>query len=183
MNTTLRTAIALAFTACLAAPAAYAATMSKADYSAAKTRIGATFKADKAACDGMSGNAKDICREEAKATDKVALAELEYSYTGKPADQMKLRTVKADTAYAVAKEKCDDQAGNAKAVCVTEAKAVKTKALADVKLGEKVGEARTDAAQTKRDADYKVLAEKCDALAGEAKAGCISAAKAQTGKT
>ncbi|MEI2678171.1 MAG: hypothetical protein V9G29_10180 [Burkholderiaceae bacterium] len=32
-------------------------------------------------------------------------------------------------------------------------------------------------------ADYKVAAEKCDALAGDAKAGCLTAAKARFGKT
>ena len=43
----------------------------------------------------MTGNAKDICKEEAKAREKVALAENEYSYTGKPADERKVHTVMA----------------------------------------------------------------------------------------
>jgi hypothetical protein len=34
----------------------------------------------------------------------------------------------------------------------------------------------------KRDADYKVAIEKCDALAGTAKDTCVSGAKAQYGK-
>ena len=37
--------------------AAYAQTMSKADYKASKTRISADYKADKAACGSQSGNA------------------------------------------------------------------------------------------------------------------------------
>jgi hypothetical protein len=83
----------------------------------------------------------------------------------------------------VAKEKCDDLAGNAKDVCVKEAKAVEVKALADAKLGKQVAEANVSAADDKRDADYKVAAEKCDALAGDAKAACLSAAKAKFGKS
>ena len=43
-------------------------------------------------------------------------------------------------------------------------------------------EARVDANKDKRDADYKVAAEKCDALAGDPKAACIADAKARFGK-
>jgi len=174
----LATAVALsAFTL------AQAATMTKPDYSAGKTRIGADYKTDKAACAPMMGNAKDICVEEAKAKEKVARAELEFAYTGKAADGVKVRVARAETAYAVAKEKCDDQAGNAKDVCVKEAKAVEVKALADAKVVKVVGEARSDAAKDVNDADYKVAAEKCDALAGDAKTACMNAAKAKFGKS
>jgi len=168
----------------LALPMAQAATsMSKADYSTAKTRIGADYKTDKAGCAALAANAKDVCIEEAKAKEKVALAELEYGYTGKVGDRRKVAEVKAKSAYAVAKEKCDDSAGNAKDVCVKEAKAVEVKALADAKLAKEVGEARSDAAADKRDADYKVAIEKCDALSGDPKARCVAAAKTTFGKS
>ena len=166
----------------LALPVAYATTLTKADYKAGKTRISADYKVDKAACASHTANAKDICMQEAKAKEKVALAELEYGYTGKVADRNKVLVVKAETAYAVAKERCDDQAGNAKDVCVKEAKAVETKALADAKMGKEIGEARKDAAADKLDADYKVAIEKCDALAGEPKSNCVAAAKSKFGK-
>jgi len=172
----------LACVCLLTLPVAYAANISKADYTAGKARISASYKADKAACDSQSGNAKDICVQEAKAKEKVALAELEYSHTGKPADRNKVFVARAESAYAVAKERCDDLAGNAKDVCVKEAKAVEIKALADAKLGKDIGEARQDAASQKLDADYKVAIEKCDALAGDAKNNCVAAAKARFGK-
>jgi len=164
-------------------PLAQAATMSKADFRADKSRISATYKTDKAACATRSGNAKDICIEEAKAVEKVARAELEYGYTGKAKDHDKVLVAKAETAYAVAKEKCDDRAGNDKDVCVKEAKSVETKALADARMGKQISEAKTDAAQDKREAEYKVAAEKCDALAGDAKTTCMTAAKARFGKS
>ena len=166
----------------LALPAVYAATMSKADYKAGKTRISADYKADKAACDSLTANAKDICVREAKAKEKVARAEIEYGYTGKTADRNKVLVAKAESAYAVAKERCDDLAGNAKDVCVKEAKAVEIKALADAKMGKEIGEAKKDAAADKLDADYKVAIEKCDALAGDPKSSCVAAAKARFGK-
>lgn len=168
----------------LALPMAHAATsMSKADYSAAKKGISATYKTDKDACAALAGNAKDVCTEEAKAKEKVAKTELEYGYTGKPGDWTKAAVAKAESTYAVAKERCDDLSGNPKDVCVQEAKAVEAKALADAKLGKQVGEAKRDAAADKLDADYKVAIEKCDALAGDAKSACVTSAKTAFGKS
>jgi hypothetical protein len=178
---TLKSCLALA--SVLAVPVVHGATMSNADYNANRTRIGADYKVEKAACASLAGNTKDICVQQAKAKEKVARAELEYSYSGKAADANKLAVARAESDYAVAKERCDDKAGNAKDVCVKEAKAIEVKALADAKLGKEIGEARKDAAADKRDADYKVAAEKCDALAGDAKDSCIAAAKARFGKT
>lgn len=178
---TCKTGIAIA--AMFAAGSAFAATGNKTDYDASKDRIGAEYKSDKAACDTYSGNKKDICVEQAKAKESVAKAEAEYNYTGKPADSNKIAVAKADGEYAVAKEMCDDKGGNAKDVCKTEAKSAHTKALADAKLNKKVGEARKDATEDKRDADYKVANEKCDALSGDAKAACVSAAKAKFNKS
>ena len=178
---TCKTSIAIA--AMFAAGSAFAATGNKIDYGTAKDRISAEYKADKAACDAYNGNKKDICVEQAKGKQSVAKAEAEYNYTGKPADSNKIAVAKADGDYAVAKEMCDDKGGNDKDVCRTEAKSTHTKAIADAKLNKKVGEARQDAAEDKRDADYKVAAEKCDALAGDAKAACVSAAKAKFNKS
>lgn len=178
--TCLKTSISIAVL--LALPMAHAASMTKADHNAAKTRIGADYQADHAACESLAGNKKDICVAQAKAKEKVAYAELEYGYTGKPADETKVRVAKAESAYAVAKEMCDDKAGNDKDVCVKEAKAVQTKALADAKLGKEIGAARKEAAEDKSSADYSVAKEKCDALAGDAKSACVDAAKAKYGK-
>jgi hypothetical protein len=171
-------ALLLAFTT-----GASAATLPKADYAAGKKSIAAEYKAAKADCKKLSGNAEDVCIEQAKAKEKVALAELEFSYTGKPADEVKIAVARGESDYAVAKEKCDDLKGNDKDVCVKQAKAVEVKALADARLTKTIGTARTDAAQDVRDAEYKLAAEKCEAIAGDARVACISAAKAKFGKT
>jgi hypothetical protein len=156
--------------------------MTQAEFKASKARITADYKIDKAACKVQKGNAKDICQEEAQAKEKVALAELAYSHTGKAADRNKVAVVKAKAAYEVAKERCDELAGNGKNVCVQEAKAVESKALADAKMGQEIGDAKKDAASEKTEADYKVAHEKCDALAGDAKASCVTAAQGKFGK-
>ena len=182
MNTSRYFKASLIVAALLSFSVAHAANLTKAEYKAEKARISADYKLDKKACDALKDNAKDVCIEEAKAKEKVALAEREFSYTGKAADQTKVLEAKAKSSYAVAKEKCDDQSGNAKDVCVKEAKAVEVKALADAKLGKEIGEAKKEASEDKSDANDKVATEKCDALTGAAKDSCIAAAKAKFGK-
>ncbi len=179
--TTLKSALAIA--ALLAFPLAHAEMMNKADYKAGKTKISADYKADKAGCDSLAANAKDICVEEAKAKEKNAKADLEFAYTGTLKDQNKALTAHAESTYAVAKERCDDKAGNEKDVCVKEAKAVEVKTKADIKLVKEIRAAKTDAMTDKMNADYKVATEKCDALAGDAKTQCVAAAKMKFGKT
>ncbi len=180
LSQSLFTAVAAA--ALLALPV-HAANMTRTDYTASKSRIGDEYTADKKACSSQSANAKDICVQEAKAKEKVARAELEFSYTGTAKDQTKVAVTKAESAYAVAKEKCDDQSGNGKDVCVKAAKAIEVRGLADAKMVKKIGEAQNDAAQSKIDADYKLAAEKCESMAGDAKTACMTAAKSRFGKT
>ena len=60
--------------------------------------------------------------------------------------------------------------------------AAQTRAKADAKAMEKTADARKDAADDKRDADYKVAMEKCDGFAGDAKSTCQKNAKAAYGK-
>lgn len=163
--------------------AVQAQTMSAADARAAKDRIEAEYKAADDTCKSLAGNAKDICVAEAKGRRKVAEAELEYTRSGKPGDMEKWNLARADAAYDVAKEKCDDRAGNVKDVCVQEAKAAHTKAKADAKAGKKTADARQDAAEDKREADWKVAKERCDALSGDPKTACLDAAKARFGKS
>ena len=183
MTTTHSLKLSVIVAGVLALASVHAAdTMSKADYKAAKERITAQYKTDKAACDNLKDNAKDVCIEEAKGKDKVAKAELEFNRSGKDKDRIKLAMAKADANYAVAKEKCDDQTGNAKDVCRKEAKAAEVKAKADAKVDKEVTAAKKDAAEDKRDANYKVSIEKCDALTGDAKASCVAQTNAKFGK-
>lgn len=196
------TITALSAALCLAMSAsAIAANMSKEHYKAAESGISAKYKSDKAACKSLSGNAADICVEEAKGHKKVSKAELEASFSPSEKHQYAVRMAKADATYEVAKERCDDLAGNAKDVCRKEAKSAYTAAKADAKVAEKTADAnatarektveanataretttdaRKDAATEKRDAEYAVAKEKCDTFAGDAKDSCLKDAKAR----
>lgn len=182
-----------------------AAGISKDEYKAGQDKIAAEYKVAKAACAPLAGNPNDICVAQAKGKEKVAKAELEDSYKLTRKTFYQARIAKAEADYAVANEKCDDMAGNAKDVCVKEAKAVEATAKADAKVqmktsaarataNEKSTEARVeatsktsdaekDAAASKVDAQYKVAKEKCDDLAGNAKDVCVKDAKARFGKS
>jgi hypothetical protein len=157
------------------------AEMSNAAFDGAKDQIKAAYKAERDACDSLAGNTKDICVETAKGREKVALAHLQVQRSGAPKDQTKLAEARFEARYDVAKEKCDDQAGNAKDVCVKQAKAEHEKAKADVKMNKEIRESRSDAEETKMKADYKVAAERCDTLSGDAKDACVATAKARFG--
>lgn len=110
---------------------AIAESMSKDSYKAEKDVIVADHKAAKSACAAQSGNQKDICLAKAKGKEKVALAELEASYKPSAKSQFEARIAKAEADYTVAREQCDDQAGDAKDVCIKEAKAAEAAAKAE----------------------------------------------------
>jgi len=192
-------AVSLAFSA-----GAMAAGISEDDYKAGKNKIAAEYKSAKAGCASFSGNPKDICVAEVKGNERIARAELEASYKPTAKTHYQARVARAAADYAVAKERCDDKAGNAKDICVKEAKAAEVAAKADAKAQMKTTDAnakasdksadarskasnqatdaRKDATEDKRDAEYAVAKEKCDTYAGSVKDGCLKQANADFGK-
>lgn len=165
--------------ALLGAAGIASANLTKPVYSQAKDEVKAMFKAERDNCGSLSGNAKDVCVERAKGHEKVALANLEYQYTGTMKDRNDYLESRYEARYKLAKEMCDDKSGNAKDVCTAEAKAAHDKAKADLKANKQVAEAQADAMETKLKADYKVANERCDSLSGDAKNSCQASAKAR----
>lgn len=163
-------------------PVQAADTLSADAMRSSKAQIDASYTQEKAACDKLKSNAKDVCQEEAKGRERIAHAELNFRNNATADNDYKLRAARAESAYEIALEKCDDWSGNAKDVCVKEAKAVEVKAMADAKLAQTMVDARRDAKADKLDADYKVAAEKCDAMSGDAKSNCMASAKRMHGK-
>jgi hypothetical protein len=189
-----RFALAACASAVLFAHGAWAVDMTKAEYAAGKDRIAVDYKAAKEACKSLSGNAKDVCMLQAEGKSKVGKADLEAVYQPTVKHRYDAAAARAKTDYAVAKERCDDAAGNVKDVCRKEAKAAEVAALADAKTQMKVTDAnnvatekkydaKKDGANDKRDADYAVAKEKCGTYAGDAKTRCLDDAKAAYGKS
>lgn len=97
--------------------------ISQTEYKQNKDRISTDYKSARAQCDSMQKNAKDVCLAEAKGKEKVARAELEVSYKPTDKNRRDATYAKADAEYDVAKERCDDQPGEAKDACQKQAKA------------------------------------------------------------
>ena len=81
------------------------------------------------ACDALRDNAKDVCEEEAEGKEKVEKAELEHRYKPTASTARKVDEAKAEAAYEIAEEKCEDQKGDAEKVCKADAKAVHERAV------------------------------------------------------
>lgn len=161
---------------------ALAADGSKASYSAAQDAADAAYKVDRARCDSLSGNGKDVCVKQAEATREHSKQDAKAEYKNTPKALASARKSEADADYAVAREKCKSLAGNAKDVCIKQAKAGQANAVADADKQLEITKANADAREERADARYKVALAKCDALAGAAKDDCVTAAKAALNK-
>lgn len=150
-------------------------------YESAKASAKATYEAAVKQCDALKGNARDICVAEAKEARTKTDADAEAMYKDTPKARAQATEEVAEAHYKVAKERCNDRTGNDKDVCIKVAKAELTKTKANAKARLKSIEARNDAAKDSREADYKVAAEKCDAMSGDAKSACVKQAKAKYG--
>jgi hypothetical protein len=85
-----------------------------------------------------------------------------------------------DADYKAESAGCDKLSGNAKDVCMAEAKGHRDVAKAELEANQKnTPKARAKVIEEKADAAYKVAKEKCDDLAGNAKDVCVADAKAQ----
>ena len=82
-------------------------------------------------CGDLSGNAKDVCKADAKATSVAARGEVRLTRASVDRgihsrqavrERRDLREDTADAEYAAAKERCETLAGSAKGGCVGEAK-------------------------------------------------------------
>jgi len=187
--TALSAAIGLAMSA-----SAMGAGISEAQYKSAGQSISARHTADQATCEALAGNRKDVCNAEANGRENVAKAELELSYGDSDKNRYDARIAKADAAYSIANEKCDDLAGNAQDVCRKQAQSAQVAAKAEAEQAQKTTDANATASEAtkaadkqaaleKRNAAYAVAKEKCDSLANDAKVTCIQEAKARYGQS
>lgn len=151
-------------------------------YRVAKNNATESYKVAREKCNQMSGNPKDLCIEEAKAAETRSKAEAEAKYKNTPKAYMEARIAIADADFSVAKERCNAKAGDAKKLCLEEARAVHTKTVVDAKSGKEISDVKKDASEDKLDADYKVELERCERLGGSTKDACVAAAKAKYGK-
>lgn len=168
--------------------------LTKETYNARTQQAKVQYEHDAASCKSMAGNAKDVCELQATGKRDVAIADAEAGYKNTPEARYDARIARVEANYKVAKEKCDDLSGNPKDVCQKAATATEVAGKADAKVDKVATEsqqsamkktvaAQGDAAEDKRDADYSLAVERCDALAGDAKDQCVKSAKSRFGKS
>jgi cytochrome c5 len=113
--------------------ASNAQALTTAEYKTQKNHIAADYKTNWEKCGVLKGHAKNLCAAEAKGAEKVAKAELEAQYEPSVKNDLGVSVAKAETTYAIAKEKCDALSGNDKNVCVKDAEVAHAKAKQNAK--------------------------------------------------
>ena len=170
MKTTfLATILATAVSASFAAAPTAALNHDPATYNNVTKKAAADYKAATAKCTSMSGNAKTVCTEEAKAARAHAEVEAVAQYNNTPAGRVKARTAVADADFSLAKAKCGDMTGADKDSCMANATSVHTAAVADAKADR----ALAATTGTDRDATKAAAVDKCAQVAGQPKTGCL----------
>ena len=102
-------------------------------HSTAKREVDADYKAARAQCRSLQGNARDICDEEARARARVDKAELAQRYQPSAQHQRELDEAKARSTYDVARERCSDNTGPARRSCEQQARDDYEQARADIR--------------------------------------------------
>lgn len=132
------------------------------DYQSALARIDLEYQSDKRNCQGLDGNAADMCMVEAESKQKVQKADLDAALKNTRKARYDARIVKAEADYSVAKEKCDyKEGGNDKEACLKKAKALKEAAMSDAQAQLKNSSANRKVADESEPARKKAI----DALA------------------
>jgi hyperosmotically inducible protein len=172
MKTTfLATLLATAVSASFAAAPTAALNHDPATYNNVTKKAAADYKVATAKCTSMTGNARTVCTEEAKAARAHAEVDAVAQYNNTPAGRVKARTAVADADFSLAKAKCGDMTGADKDACVANATSVHTAAVADAKADRAV--AANGATTTTGDATKAAAIDKCAQVAGQPKTGCL----------
>ena len=178
MKTTfLATLLATAVSASFAAAPTAALNHDPATYNNVTQKAAADYKMATAKCTTMTGNAKMVCTEEAKAARAHAEVDAIAQYNNTPKGRIKARTAVADADFSLAKAKCGDKTGADKDACIASATSVHTAAVADAKADRAIP-ATTDTINpvtttATRDATKAAAVDKCAEIAGQPKTGCL----------
>ena len=183
---------ALLLAACAFAGGAHAESLAAKERRLDHERAQAAYKLEWDSCKKLQGNARDTCKVKARGNFDVAKAEVEARYKPSPANEDGVKLARAEAAWRLAGEKCEELRGNAKDVCKADAKAVWVAARSEIRLShasvdkglysrQAVNE-RMEASVDTADALYAAAKERCAALSGAARADCVTAAMKRFGK-
>ena len=107
--------------------------MSPIDYKELKRTIEADAKAATAKCRDEQESARDVCKAQARADERVRKADLDARYYGTVAAGAEARLARAKARYEVAKARCSNEHASGKIACLRNAREENAKALAEAK--------------------------------------------------
>jgi len=110
---------------------ALAAGMTRSEYKVQEIRIEAAYAADRQKCGAGIGNGVDLCVAKARGARKVASAELEAAYKPSLATNYDAAIARAQAAYSITNEECNDKDAMTRKVCERVAKAALERAEAE----------------------------------------------------
>ena len=181
MKSLLATLLATAAGATFAAAPTAALNHDPATYRNVSQKAATEYKAATAKCNAKSGNDKDVCVAEAKATRARTESDAIAKYNNSEKGLASARNKVAEAEYDVAKAKCDAMSGADKDSCMDNAKSVRTAAVADAKAGREStntavgasGSAGLVASTDTKDPVKAAAVDKCEQAAGGSKTGCL----------
>ena len=104
--------------------------MSKGDYTTGRNAIQSETRAALSRCRDQEGAAKDLCKAQVRADERVKLADLQARYHGTVLAAEDARTARAQASYDVAKARCGELKGDNRLGCLRTAREDKGKSLA-----------------------------------------------------
>ena len=122
-------------------------------------------------CDQFSGDAKSLCRTEAKVGKSKTIAASKAENLGTAAALTQAEYEQANADYALELERCNTYGGDAKVACVAKSRAAHDSTTAEIK-------AKAD----KEEAEWKVASNQCAELAGTYRSTCMAEARAKYGR-
>ncbi|HUP97004.1 MAG TPA: hypothetical protein VM073_03640 [Usitatibacter sp.] len=108
--------------------------MSRGDYSKGKKAIEAETRVAFARCRDQSGIARDVCKAEVRAEERVKMADLQARYHGTVNAAEDARLARAKAQFDVARARCGSQNGEARIDCLRSAREDRARALEQAKL-------------------------------------------------
>ena len=107
--------------------------MAPSDYNAAKSVIDSDVRAAIAKCRDADSRAREVCKAEVRADERVRKADLEARYRGTVGAAADAKIARVKARYDVAKARCSAERGEGRLACIRAARTDKAKELAAAK--------------------------------------------------
>lgn len=108
--------------------------MAPSDYNAARSVIESDTRAAIAHCHDEDSQARDLCKAQARADERVRKAELEARYRGTVSAAENVKIERAKARFDVARVKCSGVHGEHKISCIRSAREEKARELTEAKV-------------------------------------------------